>query len=251
MTRNYLEDADNTSSVAINIPGGLILGTDNQTLVHVSKISLRISVGNFIVPHWFPQINSHGYFSFGRNAELYNPVLFPESQTYNFLVAPYWVDFDMHQTTQISYEIHDSFTGLLSLVNNFIQQEDDEEFVGTWMMIVSFEAPENGFKVFFARGSHDYQEVGIFASLQTNSVQGIIITNGNQSYALFTYKCGTLSSTGIRTNGTIGFNSDGNYFRNFPLSGTSRVNEVACLNLPNTLWSNLLYSLTPTSGMLT
>ena len=61
----------------------------------------------------------------------------------------------MHQSTQILYEIHDSFTGLLSLVNNFIQQEDNEEFFGTWMMIVSFEAPENSFKVFFARGSCD------------------------------------------------------------------------------------------------
>ena len=67
----------------------------------------------------------------------------------------------MHQSTQISYEIHDSFTGLLSLVNNFIQQEDDEDFIGTWMMIVSFEALENSFKVFFARGSHDNQEMDI------------------------------------------------------------------------------------------
>ena len=83
--------------------------------------------------------------------QLHNPVLFPESQTYNFLVAPYWIDFDLQQSTQISYEIHHSFTGLLSLVNNFIQQEDDEDFVGTWMMIASFEAPENSFEVFFLR----------------------------------------------------------------------------------------------------
>ena len=93
------------------------------------------------------QLNSHGYFSFGRNAQLRNPVLFPESQAYNFLVAPYWVDFDIKQSVQISYEIHDSFTELLSLVNNFIQQEDDEEFFGTWMMIASFEAPQNSSKV--------------------------------------------------------------------------------------------------------
>ena len=51
----------------------------------------------------------------------------------------------MHQSTQISYEVHDAFTGLLSVVNNFIQQKDDEDFIGTWMMIASFEAPENGF----------------------------------------------------------------------------------------------------------
>lgn len=53
----------------------------------------------------------------------------------------------MQQSTQISYEIHDTFTGLLSLVNNFVQQEDDEDFVGTWMMIANFEAPEDTFKV--------------------------------------------------------------------------------------------------------
>ena len=46
VTKNYLEDADNTSSVAINIPGGLTVGTDNQTLVHVSKITSRISLTN-------------------------------------------------------------------------------------------------------------------------------------------------------------------------------------------------------------
>lgn len=51
----------------------------------------------------------------------------------------------MHQSTQISYEVHDSFTGLLSIVNNFIQQKDDEDFIGTWMTIANFEAPENGF----------------------------------------------------------------------------------------------------------
>ena len=51
----------------------------------------------------------------------------------------------MAQSTQISYEVHDTFTGLLSVVNNFIQQEDDEDFIGTWMMIASFEIPENIF----------------------------------------------------------------------------------------------------------
>lgn len=80
---------------------------------------------------------------------------------------------------------------------------------------------------------------------QTNTFQGIIITDGNQSYALFTYFCGLLSRS---DGGTIGFNSDGNYFRNHPLSGSPRLSEVACLNSPRTAWSNILYSLTPKSG---
>ena len=60
-------------------------------------------------------------------------------------MSPYWVDYDMTQSTEITYEVHDIFTGLLSVVNNFIQQEDDDDFFGTWMMIASFEAHENGF----------------------------------------------------------------------------------------------------------
>lgn len=75
----------------------------------------------------------------------------------------------------------------------------------------------------------------------------MIVTSGNQSYAVFTYFCGSLSS---HSNGTIGFNSDGSFFKNHPFSATSRTNEVACLNYPRTTWSNLIYSLTPVSGKI-
>ncbi len=87
--------------------------------------------------------------------------------------------------------------------------------------------------------------------IQTNTLQAVIITNGTQSYALFIYQCGSLSSSGSRTNnGTIGFNSDGSYFENHPLSGSSKLPEIACLNYPRTAWTNVLYSLTPTSGKI-
>lgn len=33
----------------------------------------------------------------------------------------------------------------MSLVNTFIQQQDDQDFVGTWMMIANFdETPQDG-----------------------------------------------------------------------------------------------------------
>ena len=81
--------------------------------------------------------------------------------------------------------------------------------------------------------------------LQTNTFQGIIITNGVKSYAVFIYQCGALTS---HNNGTIGYNADGSFFHNYPLSGSGRVLEAACLNHPSTVWSNLVYSLTPSSG---
>ena len=36
ITKKFLEESDNTSSVVINIPRGLTLGTDKLPLVHVS-----------------------------------------------------------------------------------------------------------------------------------------------------------------------------------------------------------------------
>lgn len=55
------------------------------------------------------------------------------------------MNFDIRQSGQISYEVHSSVTGLMSLVNTFIQQQDDEDFVGTWMMVANFkETPQDG-----------------------------------------------------------------------------------------------------------
>ena len=55
------------------------------------------------------------------------------------------MNFDIRQSGQISYEIHSMFTELMSIVNSYIQQQDDEEFIGTWMMVANFkEAPHDG-----------------------------------------------------------------------------------------------------------
>ena len=55
------------------------------------------------------------------------------------------MNFDIRQSGHISYEVHSTFTSLMSVVNNYIQEEDDEDFVGTWMMVAHFkEAPQDG-----------------------------------------------------------------------------------------------------------
>ena len=84
------------------------------------------------------QVTSNGFFSFGREAHLHNPVLFPESVFYNHLVAPYWVNSDIRLSGRISYEVHSATTGLISIVNNYIQLQEDEDFVGTWMIVATF-----------------------------------------------------------------------------------------------------------------
>ena len=43
----------------------------------------------------------------------------------------------------------------------------------------------------------------------------------------------------------MGFNAGGTWFENHPLSGTKSVGSVACLNSTGSIWTNLVYKLTP------
>ena len=77
---------------------------------------------------------------------------------------------------------------------------------------------------------------------QTNTFQGLVITNGTQSYAVFTYKCDQIKWGG---GATVGFKADGTYFRNYDLSGQDNVQYIGCVNQPSTDWNNLVYTLVP------
>ena len=70
----------------------------------------------------------------------------------------------------------------------------------------------------------------------------MIANQGLTSYAIFTYKCGLLQWT--TNNATIGYSVGHNNFANHPLSRTSRVTDIDCLNYPSSVWSNVVYNLT-------
>ena len=63
------------------------------------------------------------------------------------------------------------------------------------------------------------------------------------SYAIFTYKCGSLNWT---HKAGIGFIASEEFFANHPLSRSNDVNDIACLNEPYSQWSNVIYKLTMT-----
>ena len=66
---------------------------------------------------------------------------------------------------------------------------------------------------------------------QTNSYQATIITNVTRTYAVFTYRCGAIqwSALGRNKGAVIGYNSEGNFFENHPLSGFSGIGDaVSC-----------------------
>ena len=46
-------------------------------------------------------------------------------------------------------------------------------------------------------------------------------------------------------NATIGFNAGGSHFENHPLSGTLNTKSIACMNYNSTVWTNIIFKLTP------
>ena len=77
----------------------------------------------------------------------------------------------------------------------------------------------------------------------TNTFQAIMVTDGNNSYAVFIYRCGDLQWPGIFGT-TIGFGAGSEYFSNHWLSGTRDVTSIACLNTPGHQFYSLIYALT-------
>lgn len=62
---------------------------------------------------------------------------------------------------------------------------------------------------------------------------------------MFTYQCGLLEWSG---DATVGFTSSGRFYQNHYLSGTPSVRNIACLNSPRSVWSNLVYQLSKLSN---
>ena len=75
---------------------------------------------------------------------------------------------------------------------------------------------------------------------QTNTYQAIVITDGIQAYAVFTYNCARMETPGYYKYATIGFNARGEYYQNHPFSGLSVANNVGCNGLQ---WNTLVYRL--------
>ncbi len=82
---------------------------------------------------------------------------------------------------------------------------------------------------------------------QMNSFQGIVITDGVNSYSLFTYKCGEMEWS---RQGVIGFNAAGQSYENHVLSLESFVEapSIACSNSANSEWTNVIYKLIVTNS---
>lgn len=79
-----------------------------------------------------------------------------------------------------------------------------------------------------------------FSSIQTNTFQGIVVTNFTTSYAVFVYKCGDLE---FSASASIGFTALDVLFENHRVSGYN-ARQIACTNSGQSEWVNLVYKLT-------
>jgi len=85
----------------------------------------------------------------------FNPVLFPESTSYSYLVALFWADHDPRPSGQISYEVHTSNTPVMSEVSTFVSLQQNINFVGTWMIVAEWNSvPEYGSDTKVGRSFH-------------------------------------------------------------------------------------------------
>ena len=80
-------------------------------------------------------------------------------------------------------------------------------------------------------------------SLQTNTFQAVLATDGSNSFALFIYKCGDLEWNG-RRRATVGYGASTEMFSNHRLSRMGNVISISCLNAPENPYSTVTYLIT-------
>lgn len=198
---------------------------------------------------FFLQVGTNGIISFTQSFTHHVPSIFPSDLTFissAFLLAPFWSDVDVTVYGSIFYEVHSSSNNsLVSEVNHFISNQTETNFTGTWMLVVQWDEVRQ-FPGFLNIPVSTSPPITVYHSkhcscLQTNTFQAIAITDGSQSYAIYTYRCGQLLWPG---GATIGFNGGavGDFYANHPLSGNS-ANSIACINSDVTEWSNVLYNI--------
>ena len=87
------------------------------------------------------------------------------------------------------------------------------------------------FSIFYPVGNNPTQ-------LQENTFQAVLITDGVDSFTVFTYNCGLIEWDNGGSN-IVGFNAAGQAYDNEEPSGI----DLACINGNASNWSNVVYTL--------
>ena len=109
-------------------------------------------------------MSTNGLISLGRSFDESTPDVFPSDDPdtfWQYLVAPFWADFNSTQGGSVSYAIYtrENATSLLDDVSQLIQAEtNNTEFAGDWMLVASWDDLPSPFyenRVSYAHLVHD------------------------------------------------------------------------------------------------
>jgi hypothetical protein len=93
------------------------------------------------------QVGVNGIISFDREVPLTSPKDFPSMDGdvyFGYLVAPYWSGIDTRRAGTVRYETYrrgdsDDSDGQMSIIDDFITENEEINFVSEWMMLASWE----------------------------------------------------------------------------------------------------------------
>ena len=89
----------------------------------------------------------------------------------------------------------------------------------------------------------------IMTLVKANTFQAIMITDGSQTFVVYTYKCGDIQWDHLYYTSTIGYNIGGFHYNNYASSGIQKgiAGILGCPKIcPNTTFFNILYSFNST-----
>jgi hypothetical protein len=174
-----LLDSFYESSNAVNLP----VVDDSAS----SAITLPTTFPFGDTDHTSAYVGTNGYITFGTSAYIaYSNTAFPGTSG-QYIVAAFWDDIDIRNGGSITYEIFESGY-FLDVVNEYLKRIRPTSFEGTWMLVASFDKVEP------------------YSGSGENTFQIIIISDGEFSYSILTYKCGFMEWD---NNANIGYSAGG------------------------------------------
>ena len=85
--------------------------------------------------------------------------------------------------------------------------------------------------------------------LQENTYQALVITDGKDSYTVFTYMCDLIQWSGLWRYPTIGYNAAGTLFANHPLTGREEANQIDCIS-NSSQYTNVVYKISADPNLI-
>jgi hypothetical protein len=166
-------------------------------------------------------IGYNGAFSLSRRFLFRFAKLFPSKYSKirkSLVFAPLWNYYDIRKAGSVCYQIFEADNPLaeanLAQVNSFIEYKQNISFSGTWMVVIEWKDMHpypHRFRSLFTSSFRKKLD-------KTNTFQAVLITNGTDTFVIYTYKCGDVTWDHLYSTTTIGYNLNG-IFNNHISSG--------------------------------